>query len=132
MAVPLLRLLRDGVVHQDPPHRLRRNGEEMGAVLPAQPIQPEQLNVSLVHQAGRVQRVVPPLPAALSPGDALELLIEDRKQPIDRGSAVMKNASSSPSGRSTRLSCFASRSAEGRSRKSKISQQRMPSMVSDS
>src|SRR5262245_17364 len=87
MAVTFLRLLRDGVVHEDPSHRLRRDAKKVGAVLPVDAIEPEQLHVRLVHETGRVQRMVPPLPAALSPGDPLELLIQDRKQPIDRGPA---------------------------------------------
>ena len=54
------------VVDEDASHHLRRDGEEMTAVLPVDLALAEQLDVCLVDDHGGLEAIVPPLPGELS------------------------------------------------------------------
>ena len=52
------RVPRPRVIDQDPPHLMRRDRKELHAVLPADPPLIDELQVDLVDQRGRRQRMV--------------------------------------------------------------------------
>src|SRR5262245_21546643 len=60
-APPLLPPLPARVVDQDPPHRLRRDAEELSAVLEADGALLQELQVRLVDERRRLERVALPL-----------------------------------------------------------------------
>ena len=82
-AAALLRLARDGVVHEDAPHRLRRDGEEVRAVLPLHPVETRQLRVGLVRQRGRIQSVIAPFPAQRAMRQPPQLVVDDRHEIVE-------------------------------------------------
>ena len=49
-AAPAFQVVAPRMVNQNPPHELRRNGEEVGAVLPAHALVVHQPQVSFVDQ----------------------------------------------------------------------------------
>jgi len=78
-----------GELHQDSPHHLRRDGEEVRAIPPFDSIDVDQPQVRLVHQRRRLQRMIRPLPAHVVPGETVELLIDQRDQSVEGGAVAL-------------------------------------------
>ncbi len=71
------------VVHQDAPHRPRADGVEVPPVLPVHPGLVHQLDIGLVHQRSRIQRL-PPTPAPdLPASDPPQPVIDQRHQSVE-------------------------------------------------
>jgi len=52
-------LMLSGMFHENLPHGPGGDPQEMGPVLPVNTCSPDELLVGLMHQGGRLQRVVP-------------------------------------------------------------------------
>ena len=63
---------------------LGRDGEEVGAVVPAHGARVDQAHVGLVDQRRRLQRVVRPLPPHVAPSQPMQLGLDERDQAIER------------------------------------------------
>jgi hypothetical protein len=74
---------RPALVDQHPPHHLRRDPQEVQAVLPVHPPLVEQAQIDLVDQAGRLQREMGGLVAQQQPRQPAQLLVDDGDQPIE-------------------------------------------------
>jgi hypothetical protein len=72
------------VVHEDAPHHLRRDAEELSTVLPHHRPLIDKTKIRLVDEGGRLQRVVRPFLAKVSRSAAAKLLINDRHQSVAR------------------------------------------------
>jgi len=72
------------VVHQHAPHHRRRHGEEVAAVHPRRAVLVGQAHVGVVHQGGGVQGVAVALAAQLAVGNAAQLIVDERNQPVQR------------------------------------------------
>ena len=75
--------VRARVVNQDTAHHLRRDAEEMGAVLPVDPRLIDQPQVSLVHQGSGLQRVIGAFAAQVVGGKAAQLIVDERQQGVN-------------------------------------------------
>ena len=76
-------LLAPGVVHQDSPHHLRRNREEVAAVLPVHVALAEQLHVGFVDHGRGLEAIGSPFAGQLPRGEQPQFLINDRNEPIE-------------------------------------------------
>ena len=72
-------------VDQHAPHDLRRHGEEVGAVLPARVLPVDQPQVGFVDQRRRLQEVARPLSRHVARREAVQLLLDHRRQRVERG-----------------------------------------------
>src|SRR4029077_14965996 len=79
-ATPLLAPAPDGVVDEDPAHRLRGDREVVRTVLPLDSVQLAQLDPRLVHEGGGAQRVTGAFVAELARGNPAKLVIDQRKK----------------------------------------------------
>lgn len=82
----LLRTSPARIVDEHASHDSRSHGKEMVAVLPLDTRHVHEAEVRLVHQAGRVQRVVRSLPGEPRAGESLQLVVDDGDEPIERRS----------------------------------------------
>jgi len=57
VAVPFLGFLLPRVVHKNAPHQLRRDSEEVRPVAPVDIRLPDQLQIRLIYESGRLQSV---------------------------------------------------------------------------
>ena len=73
------------MIHQDPPHCLRDDGEEVGAVNEVNCGMTENLKIRFVHQSGGLQGVIRPLLAELGFCDLMEGCIDHLHQFTSRG-----------------------------------------------
>ena len=74
-----------GVVHQDPAHGARGDPEEVPPVLPVDAGEVHQLDVGLVYQAGRPQRMARALALQVVVGDPAQVRVDRGVQPVGRG-----------------------------------------------
>ena len=76
------RAARARAVHENAPHHLRRDEEELRAILPHRALLIDQAEVDLVDQGGRLQQ----MPRAFAPqvrgGAAAQFLIDDRHEAV--------------------------------------------------
>ena len=72
------------VVHQDAPHHLRGDAEELRATLPGDAILACQPEVRLVHQCGGLQRVVWPFAAKVRRGSPPQFTVDEWEQAVAR------------------------------------------------
>ena len=72
------------MVHQDPPHRLGTDGEEVRAAVPLDPRLVDELQVGLVHQGRRLQRVPRPFSLQVHAGQLAEVVVQKREQTVPR------------------------------------------------
>ena len=72
------------VVDEDAAHRLRRHGEEMGAVLPVHALVIDQPQVGFVDQRRRLQAVAGALAPHVVVRQTTELVVDDRHQEGER------------------------------------------------
>lgn len=77
------------IVHEDASHQLRRDGKEVGAVLPLCRSLIDQLDVRLVHQSRRLERVVRPLLGEISSRLRAQFRVDQRDQTIERFPAAV-------------------------------------------
>ena len=83
-AATFLVVPRARVIHQDPPHQSRRHREKVRAVLPLDSVDIDQPEIRLVDERRRLQRVTHVLVPHVVPGEASELLIDQRRQLFQR------------------------------------------------
>jgi hypothetical protein len=81
-----------GVVHQDPPHRPRRNGVEVSAVAVLETGLVGRPEVDLVDQAGGAQGVIAALATERPPGDPAQLVVDQRVEPVHGRGASSREA----------------------------------------
>ena len=70
------------VIAQDVAHGFRGDGEEVRATLGRRLLLPNDLEIGLVHQRGGVQRDVTVPSATLLPGQAPQLVVDEREQSV--------------------------------------------------
>ena len=85
---------RARVIDQDAPHDVRGGAEEVDAVLPADAALIDQLEVDLVHERRRRERVIGPLAAQNGPREAPEVVVDDRRELVERASSPSLQRSS--------------------------------------
>jgi hypothetical protein len=71
-------------VDQDPPHQPGCQRQEVRATLDLHPIDVRQAQIRFVHERGGLQDVPRPLGAQLGPGHTTELVVDRRRQPLER------------------------------------------------
>src|SRR5687767_4966100 len=79
-AAALLVAARARVVNQDAAHRLRGDGEEVCAVLPADARLTAELEVSLIDECGGLERVPLALAANVVVREPMQLALDEREQ----------------------------------------------------
>jgi hypothetical protein len=72
------------VIDKDAPHHLRRNDEELPAILPRQPILPREPQVGFMNQRRRLKGVILPLLPEVRAGSSPKLAVNQRDQIIAR------------------------------------------------
>jgi hypothetical protein len=72
------------MVDQDSPHQLRRDAKELRAVLPADALLIDELEIGFVHETRGLQRVPWPLVKEVAGGDVAQLPIDNGKQILER------------------------------------------------
>jgi hypothetical protein len=70
-------------IHEDPAHRPRGHREEMRPVLPAHLTDVDQPQVRFVDQRGGLKGVAGPLACHVMPGEAVQLVMDERNEPIE-------------------------------------------------
>jgi hypothetical protein len=70
------------VIHEDAPHHLRRDAEELRAVLPLCAVLIDQPQVGFVNECGRLQRVIGALTPQVGLGPTMEVLVDQRDELI--------------------------------------------------
>ena len=73
------------VIDQDVSHHLCADGEEVCAILPVKSLLTRQLQISLVHERGCLQRMTRALLAHLSLGNPAEFRMYERQELIQCG-----------------------------------------------
>ena len=68
------------MANEDVPHGLGGDRQEMGARLPLHAIDLDELEIGLVDERGRVERMAVPLEAELSAGDSPKLVVNQRDE----------------------------------------------------
>ena len=71
-----------------PPHRARRDCEEVPAILPVDGGLAGQLQVGLVHERRRVERAARPPPQQLPPRRLAQVLIDQADQVVERAAVA--------------------------------------------
>ena len=72
------------MIHHDPPHQPRRDGEEMRAVSPARPLLVDQADIGLVDERRRLERVPGALASQLRARQPAQLLVDERHELLAR------------------------------------------------
>ena len=72
------------MVNEHPPHQPRGNREEVCPILPVDALRVHQPHVRLVHQRSGLQRVTRPLVPHAPFGDAVQLGLQERDEPVQR------------------------------------------------
>jgi hypothetical protein len=72
-------------IHQNAPHHLRREREELRAVPPAGVLDIYQTKVSFVDQSGGLKRVPVPLIPHIAASHAQQVVVNNRCQAVKRG-----------------------------------------------
>ena len=88
-AAALLPPPRYRVVDQDAAHGLRRNREEVAAVLPLNPIELVELEPGLVHERRRAERVIVALAPQLARRELTQLVVHEHEHLLHRGTRIL-------------------------------------------
>jgi hypothetical protein len=72
------------VIDENPPHELSRDRKEVRAILPRRRALPNELQVQLVDEGGRLERVIDPFAPERPPCDAPEFGVYDWQQLFER------------------------------------------------
>ena len=83
-ATPFDALVGSRVVDENPAHRLRRDPEEVRAVLPPDVALLDELHKRLVDQRRRLERVVLALAPQVARGAASQLAVDQREELVER------------------------------------------------
>ena len=75
---------RPGLVDEDVAHDLRRHGEEVRAILPADALPVHQPQVGLIDERRRLKDVSGPLARHVARGETMQLLLDERRQDVER------------------------------------------------
>ena len=73
------------IVDQNLPHELRGDGEKMSTILPLWQVLLGQAYVRFMNQRGALQGVIGAFLLKIAAGDAVEFVIDERHQRIERG-----------------------------------------------
>ena len=77
------------MVHKNAPHQACRQRKEMSAVVKADFLRFDQLQVSLVDERRRLKALTGVLASHAPAGDALQMAVYERNQAIERGLVAM-------------------------------------------
>ena len=91
-AAALQRVARARALDQDLPHRVRRDRAEVRAVLPALRAVLQQLQVRLVDERRRLQRLARALALEIVRGEPPQLGVDQRHQRLERGLVPVRRA----------------------------------------
>ena len=89
MATAFERGLCTSRINENPSHRPGRHGEEVRPVLPVHLPGVDEPEKRLVHQCRGLQRMPGVFLAHVVPGQATELLVDERRQAIERGGIAL-------------------------------------------
>jgi hypothetical protein len=84
------------VFHQNAPHQLGRNGKKMSAILPLPTLVIDEPHVGLVYKGCGLPAVTGALATHVAAGEAVEFVINDGGQPVERGSISVAPGSKQP------------------------------------
>ena len=87
-AASLLRLPAAGMAYQDSAHHLRGDPEKLRPIAPGHFMLIDEPEINFVHQGGRLQRVVRAFPAKETDRLPMQLLVNQRKQRLERVSVA--------------------------------------------
>jgi hypothetical protein len=82
-AVPAFQVVTPRVVHQNAPHQLGRNGEEMGSILPLHSIVIHQAQVGFIHKGRGLEAMSGALLLHVAARQTVELVVNDGGQPVE-------------------------------------------------
>ena len=71
-------------VHENPPHHLRGDAEEVRAVLPTRRLPVDEAQVGFVNQGGGLEEVVVALAAHVTAREPVQLGLDERGQAFER------------------------------------------------
>lgn len=74
-----------GMIDQDMPHHLGRDGEEVGAILPLDFLLSRQTQIRFVDQRGGRERVTVSFSLHIAMRYAAQLIVDQRRKPIEGG-----------------------------------------------
>ena len=80
IAAPLCRPMSPSMIHEDLPHGLSGNGQEMGPALPIDARLTDEFQVGFVDQRGRLKSMVLSFPAQVPRGKDPQFGVDVRKQ----------------------------------------------------
>jgi len=80
----LVRQVRSRGIYENPPHDLRRDGKEVGAIFPSHSLNIRKTKISLVYQGARLEGLSGLLPAHVSVRDVVQFGVNQRGQLIER------------------------------------------------
>jgi hypothetical protein len=72
------------VVDEDLPHQAGGDAEEMRAPLPSNRLPLDQPDERLVHECARPDGMLPALAPQITPGEFLQLFVQERREPFER------------------------------------------------
>jgi len=88
-AATFQRLPLPGVIDHDAPHKLRGDGEEMGAILPLRLRFAGELEISVVNEQGGLESVAGSLLAHVTVGQTLQFRLHERDEFVERGGVAV-------------------------------------------
>ena len=65
------------MIHENTPDHLRRNAEEMSAILPPNVSLIDHPQIGFMHQCGALQRVIRPLLAEIAASQSTQLAVDE-------------------------------------------------------
>jgi len=80
----LVGALHSGVTDQDASHDLCARSEEMTSPLPRDTIELHKLQIRLVHEVSRAQRMIAAFPTELAFGNSVQVVVDRRQHPVQR------------------------------------------------
>ena len=83
LASTLLAVLVASIIEQNPAHYLRRDAEEMGAILPLDLSLIDQTQVRFVDQRGRLQGMIRVLPPHVAVRQAMQFALNEGQEPFE-------------------------------------------------
>jgi hypothetical protein len=78
-------VLRPRDINKDTTHEPRGHRQEVRAILPLDILSVDQSQIGLIHQGRGLKAVAGPLSLHAPPGDAVQLLLHQRNEPLQRG-----------------------------------------------
>ncbi len=94
------------VVDDDLPHRLGGDGEEVAAIRPVGAGAVDQLEIRLVHEHRRVDRLPGPGAGELTPGRGAELGVDEAEDDVDRVAVAVADRGEEPGDLAARVAVW--------------------------